>query len=170
MDLYEMMTIVNNVVDKVCYVNENSEFEYHPELKDFYLWLYYASFAVENREYETEDAIDENMAFDYFVNKNGVSEIYEHIPEVLRVSIEEAIDAKIKFMLDEHRAAMNVSLTDSALSNLVNLITEKIAENESLIETVGQENISKFITKYVERDKAMSPTQLVKAMKDNKVI
>lgn len=170
MNLYDMMAIVNNVVDKVCYVNDDSEFEYHPELKRFYLWLYYASFAFENRDYETEDSIDENAAFEYFINNNGISEINEHIPEVLRNSIEEAVDAKIEYILDKHKASMNVSMTDVALSNLINIIIEKVSENENLIGTIGEDNIKKFVGKYVKDNEMMNPTEIVKAMKDNKVI
>ena len=167
MNLYDMMTIVNGVVDKVCYINDDMEFEYHPELKKFYMWLYYSAFI---EDFEVDGGIDENKAFDYFINQNGVEKINKSIPLTIMSTIEKAIDEKIKFVIDEYRSNKSVSLTDIALSNFINLISDTVSKNENLIDEVGNENIKKFINKYVEKDKSMTPKTLVKAMKDNGLV
>lgn len=170
MNLYDMMTIVNGVVDKVCFVNDNMEFEYHPELKKFYMWLYYSAFIEDKPDFEVDDKIDENKAFDYFINQKGIEKINNNIPLAVMNTVEEAIDEKIKFIIEDYRANKSVSLTDIALSNFINLISDTVSKNENLIDEVGNENIKKFINKYVEKDKSMSPKTLVKAMKDNGLV
>lgn len=165
-----MMTIVNGVVDKVCYINDDMEFEYHPELKKFYMWLYYSAFIEDKPDFEVDDKIDENKAFDYFINQKGIEKINNNIPLAVMNTVEEAIDEKIKFIIEDYRANKSVSLTDIALSNFINLISDTVSKNENLIDEVGNENIKKFINKYVEKDKSMSPKTLVKAMKDNGLV
>lgn len=170
MNLYDMMTIVNGVVDKVCFVNDNMEFEYHPELKKFYMWLYYSAFIEDKPDFEVDDKIDENKAFDYFINQKGIEKINNNIPLAVMNTVEEAIDEKIKFIIEDYRSSKNISLTDVALSNFINLISDIVSKNENLIDEVGNDNIKKFINKYVERDKGMTPKTLVKAMKDNGLV
>lgn len=170
MNLYDMMTIVNGVVDKVCFVNDNMEFEYHPELKRFYMWLYYSAFIEDKPDFEVDDKIDENKAFDYFINQKGIEKINNNIPLAVMNTVEEAIDEKIKFIIEDYRSNKNISLTDVALSNFINLISDIVSKNENLIDEVGNDNIKKFINKYVEKDKGMTPKTLVKAMKDNGLV
>lgn len=170
MNLYDMMTIVNGVVDKVCFVNDNMEFEYHPELKKFYMWLYYSAFIEDKPDFEVDDKIDENKAFDYFINQKGIEKINNNIPLAVMNTVEEAIDEKIKFIIEDYRSSKNISLTDVALSNFINLISDIVSKNENLIDEVGNDNIKKFINKYVEKDKGMTPKTLVKAMKDNGLV
>lgn len=170
MNLYDMMTIVNGVVDKVCFVNDNMEFEYHPELKKFYMWLYYSAFIEDKPDFEVDDKIDENKAFDYFINQKGIEKINNNIPLAVMNTVEEAIDEKIKFIIENYKMSKSVSLTDVALSNFINLISDTVSKNGNLIDEVGNENIKKFISKYVEKDKGMSPKTLVKAMKENGLV
>lgn len=165
-----MMTIVNGVVDKVCFVNDNMEFEYHPELKKFYMWLYYSAFIEDKPDFEVDDKIDENKAFDYFINQKGIEKINNNIPLAVMNTVEEAIDEKIKFIIENYKMSKSVSLTDVALSNFINLISDTVSKNGNLIDEVGNENIKKFISKYVEKDKGMSPKTLVKAMKENGLV
>lgn len=165
-----MMAIVNGVVDKVCFVNDDMEFEYHPELKQFYMWLYYSAFVEDKPDFEVDDKIDENKAFDYFINQKGIENINNNIPLAVMNAVEEAIDEKIKFIIEDYRSSKNISLTDVALSNFINLISNIVSKNENLIDEVGNDNIKKFINKYVEKDKGMTPKTLVKAMKDNGLV
>ena len=170
MNLYDMMTIVNGVVDKVCFVNDDMEFEYHPELKKFYMWLYYSAFVEDKPNFEIDGKIDENKAFDYFVNQKGAENICKYIPLEVMEIVENAVDEKIKFIIENYKMSKSVSLTDVALSNFINLISDTVSKNGNLIDEVGNENIKKFISKYVEKDKGMSPKTLVKAMKDNGLV
>lgn len=170
MNLYDMMTIVNGVVDKVCFINDDMEFEYHPELKKFYIWLYYSAFIEDKPDFEVDGKIDENKAFDYFINQEGIENIYKYIPFEIIGIVEEAVDEKIKFIIENYKMSKSVSLTDVALSNLINLISDTVSKNGNLIDEVGNENIKKFINKYVEKDKGMTPKVLVKAMKDNGIV
>ncbi len=168
MNINDMMTIVDGVVDKVCYVNEDSELEYRPELRNFYLWMYCCAFAEDKPDFEEEDGINLEKAFEYFSQENSLR-IMNSIPEIVRDTIENAIDKKIKYVIDSHRDAKNVSLTDVALSEFINYLRSTLGNSNDIIEAVGKENIKKFISRYTN-SKDIKPTELVEAMIENKVI
>ncbi|MCQ2543386.1 MAG: hypothetical protein MJ126_04420 [Lachnospiraceae bacterium] len=168
MNINDMMVIVDGVVDKVCYVNEESDFEYRPELKDFYLWMYYCAFSENKPDFEEADEINLEKAFEYF-SKEDVLKIKNDIPVVIRETIESAINKKIEYRINEHRDAKNISLTDVALSELINYLRTRLSESNDIVEAVGKDNIKNFITKYTE-SKDFKPTELVEAMIENKVI
>ena len=168
MNINDMMMIVDGVVNKVCYVNEDSEFEYRPELKDFYLWLYYCAFSENKPDFEDDNEINLEKAFEKFTTEDTLK-IKNDIPIVIRETIESAINKKIEYRINEHRDAKNISLTDVALSELINYLSSKLGESNDIVEAVGKDNIKKFITKYTE-SKEVNPTELVAAMVENKVI
>lgn len=168
MNINDMMMIVDGVVDKVCYVDENSEFTYRPELRDFYIWMYYCAFVKNRPQFEIDGEIDVEKAFETFSNEDSLG-IRKSIPLVLRDTIEDAIDKKIEYVINEHRDAKNISLTDVALSELINYLREKVTNTNDIVEAVGKDNIKNFINKYTS-SKETTPTEIVEAMIENKVI
>lgn len=170
MSLYDMMSIVDNVAEKVCFIDDELKFHYRPELKNFYLNLYYAAYFDEKPDFETEDDIDTEKAFIEMISPEWNERLMKNIPDVIRIYIEDAVDKKIQYLIDEHRNIDSTSLSDMAIARILNLISDKVESNGDLLNEVGTENIKNFITNFANTKNAMSATKVVKAMKTNKVI